>query len=776
MKTQYINGDKSLFDDLVCGDLTPSEFKNNSKIIEEFSKTIDTISKMETGYCLLTIDIKNKRHIQLIVLQPEMYNKYKIYSTFKTTPMENPMSYKVHEINEETDFMTILKDIKTKLPYGINESTIVDMMITDTLDGYKLNTNKLNPVIELNKGLFNKTYSTKQELKDNGFEDILDLHNNIQNIITNEKMKVTDKLTKYINSLKCEELKYSIALNNILTAEEYSNHTRSPYCNICVIDDVQQLDNMRYFKYTSYTFNSTRTKELSCDVERDTTYRIINGSGSRVHNLQNENTHYYTNSSSYNTNWGINGLPYNFIDKGRTLIALGNNTNLRYLAVSNDPRIDENYIESLLTGLRNMISKKIKEKIGCNNITIPIEFKNKNEKRVMSLNNITRSNDVELQKFMQSLKILTDEYKYVIKREKSQGSNVKITDNIIYDHLNSKIIYNDFNIKIDDEQIKNDIYTRASGQALKFYRNEVTEETIINNITSDIFTMLKLRVEGWGATGFPINLTLNDAVNISIDRRGSNNFTYINNQRFNKIEVIPIIKEMTCYRDQETADKFLKNIGKLGLSVYIGITTGYELHNRIYRFKKNKGRSKYTLVIDDVEIELKGKTILNELYAVSTGKSWKNISGIDDKIFKATLTGYDYVKYKFLIDSSYKVFLEKSKNFLNSKIEEIGGTRVKYYDRTRRKILEGIHVTGQSGKNYIVAYNSKESFVFMDPSLDKSDEDIKEYSGGTYICMIDQSSIKSNIGYDTVISKIMSLKNDSVISSKIYNLEDELNK
>mgnify|MGYP006286578665 FL=1 len=162
MKTQYINGDKSLFDDLVCGDLTPSEFKNNSKIIEEFSKTIDTISKMETGYCLLTIDIKNKRHIQLIVLQPEMYNKYKIYSTFKTTPMENPMSYKVHEINEETDFMTILKDIKTKLPYGINESTIVDMMITDTLDGYKLNTNKLNPVIELNKGLFNKTYSTKQ--------------------------------------------------------------------------------------------------------------------------------------------------------------------------------------------------------------------------------------------------------------------------------------------------------------------------------------------------------------------------------------------------------------------------------------------------------------------------------------------------------------------------------------------------------------------------------------------------------------------------------------
>jgi len=61
--------------------------------------------------------------------------------------------------------------------------------------------------------------------------------------------------------------------------------------------------------------------------------------------------------------------------------------------------------------------------------------------------------------------------------------------------------------------------------------------------------------------------------------------------------------------------------------------------------------------------------------------------------------------------------------------------------------------------------------VFMDPEIDSES---KEYKEGKYICMIDQSNIKSNISYDTIVAKILALKNDSSIAHTIYNLAEEL--
>ena len=201
-------------------------------------------------------------------------------------------------------------------------------------------------------------------------------------------------------------------------------------------------------------------------------------------------------------------------------------------------------------------------------------------------------------------------------------------------------------------------------------------------------------------------------------------------------------------------------------------------NKKIYKFKKDSGRSNFKLLIDDIEIGIKGKKLVNRLYKIIADDELNRYSvrdlqsKLDNIIFTSVSTSGDYVKYKFLIDASYEAFVKKSKEFLDKKVEEIDGEFVEYYDENRNKKLDGIKLTGMSGNSYIIAYDSKESFVFMNPSV-KED---KTYESGNYICMVDQSNIKSNIGYDTVISKMLSLKHDSMIASQIYNLEDELNK
>jgi hypothetical protein len=133
-----------------------------------------------------------------------------------------------------------------------------------------------------------------------------------------------------------------------------------------------------------------------------------------------------------------------------------------------------------------------------------------------------------------------------------------------------------------------------------------------------------------------------------------------------------------------------------------------------------------------------------------------------------------------MIDKSYQIFINKSKEFLDKKVLETESEHVKYYDKNQNKIYDAIKISGSSGKEYVIAYDLKESFVFMSPivntTLDVPYITETIYEQGTYICMIDQSKMKATVGYDTVVSKLLSLRHDSVIASTIYNLEDELNK
>lgn len=279
-------------------------------------------------------------------------------------------------------------------------------------------------------------------------------------------------------------------------------------------------------------------------------------------------------------------------------------------------------------------------------------------------------------------------------------------------------------------------------------------------------------------------MRINNSIDLKIEGKLSSNsvlLMYLNDQRFNKNEILEVIREITCYRSQQEADTFIKNIGRLGLSVYIGITSGYEVeypktryhnkYNRIFRFRKLKGRSNYELILDNTNIPLKGKKLISILYKAFNNEYVHNFHNkIDNYIFDTCDNTGNYLQYKFLIDSSYTKFKDKAKAFLDKKVEDTQSEYVKYFNKKSRKTMEAIKVTGLSGNIYIIAYNENDSFVFLNP-VRKDDV----YEDGKYICMIDQSNIKSNIGFDTVVSKLMSLKNDSSIAHTIYNLEEELN-
>jgi hypothetical protein len=74
---------------------------------------------------------------------------------------------------------------------------------------------------------------------------------------------------------------------------------------------------------------------------------------------------------------------------------------------------------------------------------------------------------------------------------------------------------------------------------------------------------------------------------------------------------------------------FLKTIGKIGLSTYIAMTTGYETtlfgKQKIFRFRKEQGRSKYKLILGDAAISITGKKLISLLYSKFIGEDINDI-------------------------------------------------------------------------------------------------------------------------------------------------------
>ena len=760
-------GNKELYDKLFFSELGLTEITNNDEVMVEFTNKLDLITNKTEGYSLFSIDIKMKHNVILICKSKEYGSNYNFcYILSENKSIDTGTSIKIEE-EKDIDLHKFIKEKNSSCI--LDELDIIKLITTKTMLGYRINKTFATNIID-NLEKYENVESTTIP------NNHLPINKTIEKTITSTKKEIYNKYNNLVNDYELPltsnlDLEHIISNRNELLSVGYN--FKQPYI-IGKIDEIYELNNKRIALITIYdgiTTTKLTTKTRPIDDIKPLTYKSDNCRMIDLHNINYRNT-------------AISNIEYNYLDKNRYFIILGDGNYYKHLLIFQDPKIKELTIEDINNELSTIIEKIIKENIDISNCKIEIIDDNK-KKIILNLSKYINDiySKVTYKDMQKALKSMYNEYNYIIKKNKSEGSDIKITDDLTYFHESGKISYNDFSIETDLEPLKEKIYNNAKNYMLNYFRKELTEEKIISLLTENFYKDLDyLLITTTYEHSF--NIKFNDKVNVLIEvSKNDAHFTYINGNRINKNEISSILTEVSCYSSQEAANKFIENICKKGLSVFIGVSSGYFHNDKFYKFKTKEKSGEYIMNIDNIEINIKGKKLFNTLFSIAfknerSSSRTSDADYINNHVFASVSSKFDYIKYKIMIDKSYQIFINKSKEFLNKKVIETEAEYIKYFDKNQNKIYDGVKVIGTSGKEYIIAYTLKESFVFMNPIIDNSDynETLPVYTSGTYICMIDQSKMKATVGYDTVVSKLLSLRHDSVIASTIYNLEDELNK
>ena len=763
-----LHADKiELLDILIDSNMTSNEYSNNQNIIEKLGDFVDDFMTRLNGYALFSITNKKTTELKLLIKTHNdnsgwRPDKLDLYSWVIPQVIEQVIDFKLYK--NESNLDLINKIIELKNFTRVNNDEIFSAVVVETFNGYDINLNKFES--------FQKLINIKHtiEITLNEEIELRKIYLSILQIITDEKNKIQNNITTFITRLNCPKLTINYDINVI----------DSDSLRLIKIDDVKSLGIKRF-----YTTNSIEKKDKKYLNYVEVNKKDAISRNSYDYDLKKIDNIFIAKTrtlSNYSISDYLAKVPFNFIDASRYILIVDID-NYSHILISEDPRINPNYLNDFLNCSLKYINLAISTYLNFNNTTIT---KTKGDIQFYNYKNFIKTEDEEspspLQQNFKILKLMVDEYNYVDKKQKVQGSDILITDKIKYNNSTGAITYNDFNIAVDDKYIQSALQEIFESFLVQYYRNDISEQQILDQSLDKLFKTLSYRLQLKEKDNFTIPITINNLVKINIECKKSTSETklfYINNQRFNKNEIILVIREMTCYRTQNQADLFIKNIGKVGLSVYIGITTGYELtlngKNTIFKFKKEKGRSNYQLILESLSMPIVSKELINVLYRQFIGDANVTTDKLKTIIYKLSNSSKNYLKYKFLIDSTYTSFYTKSKELLDRKIKETESKEVKYVNASTHKKLDAILITGSSTRQYVLAYDKQNSYVFIDPILDKTSSPTDEiYASGKYICMIDQSNIKNNIGFDTVIAKLLALKHDSIIAKTIYNLEDEL--
>ena len=793
-KIDYCYETISLLDRILGFKLDSQEFITNEKIISKIGTEVDRLNSIKEGYTLFSVTKDLDRNLILILKKD---SSYILYSWKLKESIEKKIDVEVHE----TSTSNALFEFIHSNHYTARE-IIVSSCIVETMNGFNINISAGKVFSDFrNSGKIDST--SRSLLTDKLFVDPIKIARKTilhLNAYVKKQVEVVNNFIK-----KYDEIPFiirqdpnKINTNNMLIAE---------------IKTVKEIGGKRHHAIEWVNLDKISTN-LSTGKYISSCHPTT--TSSNVNIIQFKSCYVFTTSTRYESSRTVfnttnfERLPYNLIDEGRILIAYRVGEFDWRCIISPDPKVDSNFKETLEENLKDLISQEFDHSFDISQSYIQLNdsghmFYNtyldkKNdtyEDEEEKFNRINKECINPMQLKLKTIKKMCDEYNYLVKKKKAIGEDITVTDKIKYNHSEGKISYNDFSIAINDDYIKAKLYETFQEKLIEYYRNETSEQVILDSLINKIFNALGQRLDTKQTDTIDIPIKLNEVIDLkitgkpSIRRKKTENETeghiisvgkmfYINDQRFNKNELLVVLKEITCYRNQEEADAFINNIGRLGLSVYIGITTGYEVNtsnivekpqNRIFKFKKLKGRSNYQLLLDNTSISIKSKKLISLLYENFIGDNPPNFNNkIPQYIFDSCESTIEYLKYKVLIDSTYEKYKDNAKAFLNKKVEDLGGKHATYFSKKSRKKLDAVYLTGSSGRNYIVAYDSKDSFVFMDPEA--GEDGI--YQEGKYICMIDQSNIKSNISFDTVVSKLMALKNDSSIAHTIYNLQEEL--
>ena len=778
-------GVTNLIDALLNFKMDSKEFISNQNVVEKIGTAIDKLDKSISGHILLSITKDKIRDLLLITKQHSCFTMYK----WKLTEtIEKIVNVEIHEASTTDD---VTKFIDEHQEHSIHKAELASALVNESLNGYCINKSAAKQLLNIK----NKNEISQLVSKELAIAQVPELE---------ELIPFGRKILTKIDRIKSDTKK---TINEILSKNEIKldmEHDFSTYSAgkifVGEMTSIKEIGGRRHaevkwvtlskfsdqLKYGRVTF-STSPAVGSANID---TYKDIYMYSKRDYSSANPD---------FNPLY-LDDAPYNLLDEKRIIVALQENYHDWKIIIGPDSRVIKDSKETLDKDLTSFLTEGIEKGHTINNANLEIpsvkatvyygSYENSQKKANPELDGLRLK--------LKSLKVMIDEYNYLVKKNSSLGQDITITENIKYNHEEGKISYNDFSLAVNDELIKSKLYELFNSYLMKYYRSEATEQDILDELIGDIFDVIKERLNSGSKITLDLPFKINNNININVSSKISTRYKkqedltkekevsstgqlfYINDQRFNKNEVLMVLREMTCYRDQAEADNFISNIGRLGLSSYIGISTGYEVRfssddTKLFRFKKLKGgRSNFELLLDDTSIPIRGKKLINILYSKFIGD---HVPSFFDKIpaliYELSGSSLQYLKYKVLIDATYKAFKDKSREYLNKKVEELKGEHVKYYNKKAHKIIDGVLIKGLSGKTYVIAYDSRDSYVFMDPEMHKEEEE-EYYQEGKYICMIDQSNIKSNISYDTIVSKLMALKNDSSIAHTIYNLQEEL--
>lgn len=773
---RQIQTTRDLLDYLLNYKLDSNTLDNSEVAIKVVCEVVDGFKpeKEATGYKLLSVTNKDKTLLHLVMQSANKWYQYTVWTWSKTEKIERGIEAKIHDSGTE-DLLawvsTTSQEYKEKyLGFKGYPDDLRDYLITESLTGYAISKKKVTDQCEFlaSNGDIRKVTLSKQS--DGSIaKEMKDIWNFINQTIATKRLEIRTMVSNFSQKLDCEELNLMVQHNCIKMGTIYLGK----------IVKVLQNNNTRTYQIRVFLF--TGQDEITQNTIVTKIKAGVTGDAVNLNNLS-DLWIAETRPNSYDTNETdqFARLPYNFVDEGRIILGIPRVNGSMDLIVGPDPRVDKEPVQHIKNVLEKYVDVLTKNLIKFTGTKI------RNTKVRMDYDSfesaaVKNSADVKpLQIRLKALKMMVDEYKYIIQKKKAVGTDVSVSDKVKYNHTEGKVSYNDFSIAINDEMVKQRLFQTFESYLVSYYRGETTEETILNDILDKIFKELSIRINSYSSEDTTIPISINGCITVSLEIKTNKNkakLIYLNGQRFNRNEVITALREITCYRSQEEANRFITNIGKVGLSVYIGITTGYETElggsKKLFRFKKLKGRSNYNLMLDTIDIPLKGKELINLLYSKFIGNPAPSYEDkVQKSVFESVESTTDYVKYRFLIDSAYESFKERSEAFLKKKVADVGGEFVKYWNAKGKRRMSAITLVGMSGHRYVIAYDNKDSYVFMDSELKKDEKNT--YENGKYVCMIDQSNIKSNIGFDTVISKLLALKNDSVIASTIYNLEEEL--
>lgn len=790
-----ILGVTNLIDALLDFKMESKEFLSNEKIVSKVGETIDKLNKSIDGHVLLSITRDKIRNLLLLTKEGSYFTTYK----WKINEsIDKTVGVDIHEENYQSDLPEFINE---NYNGAMTKSELVSALVVPSLNGFNVNKVSAKQLIDIkNKDERNYTITEEEIIKYNkNNAELIPLAKRILHKIDIEKANIKEILTDLISKNKIE-----------MTLSQDFPHYNAGKIFAGEMTRVKEIGGRRHFEVKWFSLSEFNNKINYGRITKSCSPAV-----DAVNITTFNNIYMFRSRNYYGDDYDptkLEDIPYNLVDKGRLIITVPQSSSEWKTLISPDPRVDEKFKETFEKDVEAFLKNELENSHSIINsvITIPsmkatISYRSYEESQKKATPELK---GIRLK--LKALKTMIEEHNYIVKKNSSIGEDVTVTDNIKYNHKEGKIAYNDFSISVQDEFVKAKLYILFNDYLMQFYRSETTEQDILDMLIRDVFDAIEKRINSGTKTDLNLPIKINDKIEINITGKMSKRYAkddtdtnnkkdkkvisesqlfYINNRRFNKNEVLMVLKEMTCYRSQEEADNFINNIGRLGLSTYIGISTGYEVDfnpprkyddehkpdNKIFRFKKLKGRSKYELLLDDTSIPINGKNLINILYQEFIGDRVPDfLAKIPKIIYDSSNSSMHYLKYKVLIDSTYRAFKDRSKEYLDKKVEELDGTYVKYFNKKSKKLMDAIRIEGQSGKKYIIAYDSKDSYVFMDSELQTDSLSGDHWKEGKYICMIDQSNIKSNISYDTIVAKLLALKNDSSIAHTIYNLQEEL--